>query len=95
LRGQDTLFQNLGMLTYNTSQSQYSLLAYTNGGTQVQAQVEALDKKMIWHIQVPGYQVRYTIKLNEKGQWHQIGEMSTDEGQKWNSFFESTLTRVK
>lgn len=49
------------------------------GGTQ--AQVEAHDNKMLWHIQVPGYQVVYTIKLNEIGQWHPIAQMSMDENQ--------------
>lgn len=38
--------------------------------------------------------VRYTIRLNEKKQWHEIGELSSDNGRSWRKFFEMTLNRV-
>jgi hypothetical protein len=41
---------------------------------------------MIWRIQIPGNIIRYTIQLNEKGQWHQVGEGSADEGKVWKTF---------
>lgn len=94
-RGQDTVFQNVGVLSYDAAQSKYDIQAYTREGNQIEAQVEALDKKMIWRINMPGSVIRYTIRLNEKGQWHQIGEGSTDNGKIWKPFFESTLTRLK
>jgi hypothetical protein len=95
VRGSDTLAQNIGLLGYNTAQSKYNLQAYTNEGVYIDAFVEALDKKFIWRIHISGHIVRYTATLNEKGQWHQIGEMSADEGKIWKPFFESTLTRLK
>ena len=94
-RGQDTVFQNIGVLSFNAAQSKYDIQAYTKEGTQIEAEVEALDKKMVWRILLPGTIIRYTINLNEKGQWHQIGEGSTDDGKIWKPFFESTLTRLK
>jgi hypothetical protein len=90
-----TIFQNIGVLGYDASQTKYTLQAYTKERTQIDADVEAQDKEMIWRVQTPSHSIRYTIKLNEKGQWHQIGEVSTDAGQNWKPFFESTLSRLK
>ncbi len=36
---------------------------------------------------------RFTIGLNEKGQWHEIGEISSDGGANWKRRFEMTLNR--
>lgn len=95
VQGQNTIAQNIGLLGYDVSQSKYNLQAYTKDGAFINADVEALDKKMIWHIHFSGRIVQYTATLNEKGQWHQIGEISSDEGKTWNNFFESTLTRLQ
>ncbi|GEO04212.1 hypothetical protein AAE02nite_18760 [Adhaeribacter aerolatus] len=95
VRGQDKVAQNIGLLGYNVLQSKYNLQAYTNDGAYIDAYVEVLDKKIIWRIHFSGHIIRYTAKLNEKGQWYQTGEMSSDEGKMWNPFFESTLTRTK
>jgi len=47
-----------------------------------------------WSMQPPGMTIRYTIRLNEKKQWHEVGEMSRD-GQSWQKIFEMTLDKVK
>lgn len=39
--------------------------------------------------------IRYTIRLNEKKQWFEIGELSSDNGKSWRKFFEMTLDRVR
>jgi hypothetical protein len=62
---------------------------------QIQADVEVQDKKMVWQLPLASTLLRYTITLNEKGQWHQIGEGSGDAGQNWTLFFESKLNPVK
>ncbi len=46
--------------------------------------------KLIWN---PVEQVRYTIWINEKGQWHEIGEYNT--GNSWYQFFEMTLEKTE
>jgi hypothetical protein len=38
--------------------------------------------------------VRFTIKLDEKGRWFEVGEISQD-GREWRIFFEMTLERVE
>jgi hypothetical protein len=37
-------------------------------------------------------QIRYSMKLNSQGQWHEIGELSAD-GKSWAQFFEMTLNK--
>lgn len=95
LVAQDTLFQNIGFLGYDFLQSKYNLHAFTNGGAQTDAYVEVLDDKMIWRFHAAGHIYRYSAFLDKQNQWHQIGEVSPDEGKSWASFFESTLKRVK
>ena len=48
---------------------------------------------MQWAMETPGGQIRYTITLNDAGQWFEIGEMSQD-GETWRQIFEMTLDRV-
>lgn len=36
---------------------------------------------------------RFTVRLNEKGQWHEVGDVSDDGGKSWKRRFEMTLHR--
>lgn len=40
----------------------------------------------------PGHQIRYTMTINTKGQWYEIGESSQD-GTAWTQFFSQTLDK--
>lgn len=95
LVARDTIFQNLGFLGYNFLQSKYNLLAFTNGGAQMEAYVEVLADKMIWRFHAAGHIYKYTANLNKQNQWQQVGEVSSDEGKSWTPFLESTLNRVE
>jgi len=46
----------------------------------------------VWGFDTPGGKIRYTIRLNDQGQWNEIGEFSRD-GAQWAKFFEMTLTK--
>jgi hypothetical protein len=49
----------------------------------------------VWGFTTPqGMKIRYTIRLNDKGEWNEIGELSRD-GASWAKFFEMTLQKVK
>ena len=95
IQGSDTVLQNVAVLGYDVLHPKYTLQAYTKEGSQIDANVEVLDKKLIWRIVNPTYILRYIANSNQKGQWHQVGEVSTDEGKMWTPFFESTLSRIK
>lgn len=50
--------------------------------------------KAVWTMELPQGTMRYTITLNEKGEWFEVGEYSRD-GAKWSKFLEMTLVKVK
>lgn len=95
--GNRTVHDALALMTYDAQDDNYTFHSYTaEGRHQTDANVTVEDKKMVWQMDSnPDRWIRYTIKLNEKNQWHEIGEMSTDKGQNWNKFFEMTLNKVK
>jgi hypothetical protein len=87
----------LAVVSYDESTSAFRWQAYSaaSGSAQYIETVATVgDKTLEW-----GYQdsragsFRFTIKLDEKGQWSEIGEMSHD-GKTWQKFFEMTLQRV-
>jgi hypothetical protein len=53
---------------------------------------EFRDGAFVWGLDTPGGRIRYTIRLDEKGRWLEIGERSPD-GADWTKFFEMTLAR--
>jgi hypothetical protein len=53
---------------------------------------EVKDGAFVWGLESPGMRIRYTIRLDDKGRWFEIGERSPD-GATWTKFFEMTLAR--
>jgi hypothetical protein len=84
----------LGILTYDTAQKKAVMRAYRSGGQFVDADVTLQPDKLTWQFRLQGIgDTRYTIVLDDKGQWFEIGEVSKD-GSEWRKFFETTLLRV-
>jgi hypothetical protein len=72
----------------------YRFMAYTDRGTYTETEAKVGDGSVDWGLRIPEFgEVRYTIRLNEKGQWCEIGEVSQN-GKDWRKFFEMTLDRV-
>jgi hypothetical protein len=83
------------VVSYDEKGKRYRLQAYTDKGNYTEAEAKVGDGKLEWGFSIPKFgQVRYTVTLTEKGQWFEIGEVSTD-GKQWRKFFEMTLERVK
>jgi hypothetical protein len=81
--------------SFDDRAKKYRFQAYTNRGTYVNAEAKLSDGVLEWGFRVPNsVEIRYVIKVNEKGQWFEKGEMSGD-GKSWRKFFEMTLNRVK
>ena len=84
----------LGILSYDSNAKLYRLRSYLANGRWIDADAKFTDKGFQWGFQVQGMSMRYTVKLNEKGEWFEFGEMSQD-GKTWRQFHEMTLQRVK
>jgi hypothetical protein len=83
------------VISYDEHAKRYRFQAYTGRGNYAEAETKVGDRSLEWSMRIPqGGEVRYTIRLNEKGQWFEIGEFSRD-GKEWRKFFEMTLERVK
>ena len=84
----------LGVLTWDARGQKPLFRAYRSGGQFVDADVSLAPGKLTWQFRIPGIgDTRYTIVLNDKGQWFEIGEMAKDGGE-WRRFFETTLDRA-
>jgi hypothetical protein len=84
----------LGVISFDAQAKEYRMRAYRADGRFVDPVIELQEKKIVWSFDDPrAGSIRYTITINEKGQWREIGEMSRDGGKTWNPFFEMTLDR--
>jgi hypothetical protein len=82
----------LGVLSYDARRGGWAMRAYRGGGW-VDADVAVGDGELVWSFDQPGAgRIRYTIRLDEQGRWHEVGDRSPD-GQRWHRFFEMRLTR--
>jgi hypothetical protein len=96
-KGEEGLvFNALAVVSYDAGEKRYMIKAYRAEGQAVDAILTLIDKGFVWGFLEPKQrgQVRYTMNLTEKGEWHEVGEYSSD-GKEWTKFFEMTLTRVK
>ncbi len=93
VQGEDrTVHETLGILTYDPAKKSYRFRTHLAMGASGDHELTLLDGGWRWSLQGPQGQMRYTMKLNEKGEWFEIGERSTD-GEKWEQFFEMTLRK--
>ncbi len=94
--GQDGVVHNaLAVISYDSAARKYLFRAFRADGNYIDANATVGDKNLIWGFKSPqGAEIKYTIKLNDAGQWLEIGEFSMD-GKQWRKFFEMTLQRIK
>ena len=92
---ESTVHEALAVVTWDAKKGQYSMRAITERAGAVDPNVQVGDKSMVWSFDArAGGTVRYSIKINENGQWFEVGEFSRN-GKDWNKFFEMTLTKTK
>jgi hypothetical protein len=89
------LHNALAVVSYDMRAKGYQFRAYTANGQALTADAHLRDGGLEWGFDVPGgsgMKIRYFIRLDDKGQWLETGEMSRD-GSEWRQFFEMRLTR--
>ena len=85
----------VGIISYDADAKLYRVRSYLINGRSTDAEAKFVEKGFQWGFQTPqGFGIRYTVKLTDKGEWFEIGEMSQD-GKNWRQFHEMTLQRVK
>ena len=89
------IHEAFAVISYNKQSKLFRWQAFRGDGTSFDVQPGIADKTIIWGFEDPrAGQIRFTIKINEKGQWFEIGEMSRDNGKTWLRFFEMTLDKI-
>ena len=63
----------LATLSFDAEKQNYRWRAFTLNGNSVEAVPEVSDRKFVWGFQLPQGETRFTITLNEKGNWFEIG----------------------
>src|ERR1051325_3113402 len=87
-KGEEVVVHNaMGILSYDEQAKLYRMRSYLADGRWVDAEARFTDKGFQWGFQTQGMNIRYTIKLNEKGEWFEFGEMSPD-GKTWRQIHE-------
>jgi len=85
----------LGILSYDEKAKIYRLRSHIATGQTTDAEAKFTDGGFQWGFQAgPSLSFRYTVKLTDKGEWFEIGEMSQD-GATWRKFHEMTLQKLK
>jgi hypothetical protein len=90
----DVVHHAFTVVSYDEQAKRYRFQAFTARGNYTEAEAKVGDGKLEWGFRIPQFgDVRYTITVTEKGQWSEIGEVSSD-GKQWRKFFEMNLVRV-
>jgi len=81
------------VLSFDPAARKYRWRSHTEKGYASDLVPTIGERTFQWALDVPNMgTMRYTIVLNERGEWFEIGEMSRD-GQSWRKFFEMTLRK--
>lgn len=81
----------LGVISANEDGT-YAFHTWLANGRSGVHQGTVRDGSFVWGTESPAGRVRYTIRLDEKGRWFEVGERSAD-GATWTQFFQMTLSR--
>ncbi len=85
----------LAVVSYDANAKLYRIKSYLAEGRSTDAEATFVEDGFQWAFLTPqGASIRYTVKLTEKGEWFEKGEISQD-GKSWRQFHEMTLQRVK
>ena len=86
----------LGFLTFDTQQKKFLFTAYLANGKTLVTSPQISDGKLVWGFSMPnGGQTRFTLIINKKGNWFEIGEYSRDGGKTWFKTMEMELEKIK
>lgn len=89
-----TIHSAFAVISFDKEAKVYRWRAFKGDGTSFDVQPQVSDNLLVWGFKdARAGDIRFTIKLNEKGQWTEIGELSRD-GRTWLKFFEMTLKRA-
>lgn len=88
-----TVHSALAILSFDPETKHYHFRAYDGMGHYMDTIAGCKSGTMTWTLPMGPRQMHYTIRLNQKGQWDETGEMSIN-GQAPHQFFEMILDKT-
>lgn len=93
--GKERIVHNaLAVISYDAEKKSYRFSAYQANGQAIDAEAKVSNNTLEWGFKTQRGTTRFIITLTEKGEWHEVGDITMD-GKNWFKFFEMTLQRVK
>ena len=90
----ETAHHALAIVSWDEAAGHYAFRAFLRNGLATDATGAIENGAFVWSPPAPpGMEIRYTLRTNDEGHWHEIGEMSRDGGATWNPFFEMELVK--
>lgn len=89
--------QAYGVFSYDKESGKLKFRWYkAETGEEGETIIQVSDKIINWGLDVRenGIKIKFTIGINEKGNWSEIGELSRDGGKTWLKFLEMELSKV-
>ena len=85
------------VLSFDSENQRFVMRAHKAGGAFTEADAKEDDNgDFIWGFSHPyAGELRFTIRQNDKGQWYEMGEVSSDDGNTWFQNFEMLLNKEK
>jgi hypothetical protein len=93
MRSGSIVHEALGVVTYDEATRKYVFMSWAGAGRSGTFEATVGPNRLEWSMKNAGGNFRYTAVLNDKGEWFEIGERSTD-GATWTKFIEMTLQKV-
>lgn len=95
-KGPEVVVHNaFGVISFDAQTKRYRFQGFTSRGNHEDTEATVTEGQLVWGMKIPQFgDVRYTIKLDDKGRWFEIGEV-TRGGNEWRKFFEMTLSRAE
>ena len=96
-KGESKIIHNaFAVLSYDSGNQRFVMRAHKADGafTEADAKVDE-NGDFIWGFNHPyAGEMKFTIRQNDKGQWYEMGEISSDNGNTWFQNFEMLLNKV-
>ncbi|MHC5023794.1 MAG: hypothetical protein ACYTGG_07770 [Planctomycetota bacterium] len=90
-----TIHHALAVVSWDQASGTYRFRSRLADGRQGDYEASVENGKLEWSMTVPGRgRMRCTIRLDDAGHWHEIGEINPPGTDAWHQVFEMTLERV-
>jgi len=92
--GDKVVHDALAFVQYDGKQKKIVIKTFIQGSS-IEMYPEVSKNKLVWGFKIPNIgETRFTVVLNEQGNWFEIGEFSRDGGKTWMKTLEMELKKV-